>query len=73
MCFAIPGIIIEIKGEKASVDYLGETKVVDTSLVENLLVGDYVIVQNKFAIEKVDKKLAEEALEIIKNGGDGDA
>lgn len=66
MCLAIPGKVIEIKENKARVDYGGVTRETDTSLIENLKIGDYVIVHVGFAIQKLDRKEAEESLKYWK-------
>ena len=60
-------MVKEIKNDVAKVDYGGVTKKVNTSLVDSLKVGDYVLIHAGFAIEKLDKKSAEESLEIIRN------
>jgi len=62
MCLAIPGKVIKINKENAIVDYLGEKREVNCSLVD-CKIGDYVIVQNKFIMQKVPEK---EALKSIK-------
>lgn len=62
MCLAIPGKVIGIKENKALIDYGGVTRETDTSLIENLEIGDYVIVHVGFAIQKLNKKEAEESL-----------
>lgn len=52
MCLAIPGKIVEIKGEKAIANFQGIRKEINISLVEVSL-GDYVMVHAGFAIEKI--------------------
>jgi hydrogenase expression/formation protein HypC len=66
MCYAIPAKIIKITGDTALVDYSGVTKTVNISLMDDIAVGDYVLIHAGFAIEKLVKESAEEALEIIK-------
>ena len=65
MCLAIPGKVIKINKENAIVDYLGEKRTVDCSLVD-CKIGDYVIVQNKFIMQKVPEKEALEQLKLWK-------
>jgi hydrogenase expression/formation protein HypC len=67
MCYAIPAKVTELKGDTAKVDYGGVSKKVNTSLIDKLKIGDYVLIHAGFAIEKLDKKSAEESLEIIQN------
>ena len=66
MCLAIPGKVIKINKKNAIVDYLGEKREVNCSLVD-CKIGDYVIVQNKFIMQKVPEK---EAQKIFKNLGE---
>lgn len=62
MCYAIPGRIIEIKGDIAFVDYSDERREARL-LDETFKVGDYVYVGNKIVLDKVPEK---EALKAIK-------
>jgi len=66
MCLAIPGKVIEIveKEKIAIVDFMGLKKKVDVSLVDDVKVGDYVLVHVGYAIEKIDEKAALETLKL---------
>ena len=66
MCYAIPARILEIDGEDAKVDYGGITKEIKINLLDNPKIDDYVLIHAGFAIEKLDRKSAEESLEIIR-------
>ncbi|MBN1792446.1 HypC/HybG/HupF family hydrogenase formation chaperone [Candidatus Woesearchaeota archaeon] len=66
MCYAIPAKITRIEGDIAIVDYGGVIKKVNHTLVDEAKIGDFILIHAGFAIEKVDKKSAEESLEIIK-------
>lgn len=66
MCYAIPAKIMELDGDTAVVDYGGVEKKVNISLVSNPKVGDYVLIHAGFAIEKIQKRSAEESLAIIR-------
>lgn len=67
MCLAIPGIIkaIDIKNNKAVVDFDGIERDVNISLVEAKK-GDYVIVHAGYAIQKLTSKDAGEVLALFK-------
>ena len=65
MCLAIPGKIIETKGDTAKVDYNGIKKQINISLVD-VKVGDYIIANAGFAIQKIEKKEAEKSLKLFK-------
>ena len=67
MCLAIPGRIVEISNDKqhATVDYGdGTMRRINVSLVD-VKKDDYVLVHAGFAIETLDKKEAEETLELF--------
>jgi hydrogenase expression/formation protein HypC len=63
MCLAIPGKVISIDGTEGTVDFGGVTQKVRVDLIQNLKIGDYVIVHTGFAIERLDK---EDALETLR-------
>ncbi|MFH0874650.1 MAG: HypC/HybG/HupF family hydrogenase formation chaperone [archaeon] len=67
MCYAIPAKIISIQSDTANVDYGGVTKKINLSLIDNPKLGDYILIHAGFAIEKLDKKSAEESIEIIRH------
>ncbi len=52
MCIAIPGKIVEKKGENVVVDY-GDNKVSAGILTGDYEVGDFVVVQGKVVVEKI--------------------
>lgn len=64
MCLTIPAKVVSAEKDKAVVDFVGKKQKVDTQLVK-VKVGDYVMVSNGFAIKKVNKKEAEEILNIL--------
>jgi hydrogenase expression/formation protein HypC len=67
MCLAVPGEIIEIIDCKSAlVDFMGTGKKIAVDLIEDIRVGDYVIVHAGFAINKIDKKEALESIEYLK-------
>jgi hydrogenase expression/formation protein HypC len=69
MCVAIPCKVLSIDGYNAVVDAGGAQKDINTTLIDNISVGDYVLVHAGFAIQKVIKEYAEETLEIFKEMG----
>lgn len=66
MCLAIPAQVLEIIGYEALLDFGGVKRRANISLLENVKIGDYVIVHVGFAIQKLDKKEAEESLKYWK-------
>jgi len=64
MCLGIPARIEEIRNNKAIADFGGVRREIRIDLIDDLKVGDYVIVHVGFAIEKLDEKEAMESLKI---------
>ncbi len=63
MCLAIPGKVTKIEEEFATVDYGNEQR--QAMLAElDIDVGDYVLVQGGFVVQKIPKKDALQALKI---------
>lgn len=68
MCLAIPAKVIEVDEvfKTGKVDYLGTKVRADLALLENVHVGDWVIVHAGFAISKLDEKDAQETLSLLR-------
>ena len=67
MCLAVPSKVISIRDMMATIEAYGARKDVSLLLMpENVEVNDYVLVHAGFAIQKVDKSAAEDALVLIK-------
>jgi hydrogenase expression/formation protein HypC len=66
MCLGIPMKVSSIEGDSAVVVAGGIRKDVRLDLVEDVEVGDYVLIHTGYAIEVLDPVEAEETLEIIK-------
>lgn len=54
MCLAVPAKVININNFHAEVDMMGVYKEVNILLIDNLKVGDKVMVHAGFAINKID-------------------
>lgn len=63
MCLAVPGKVIELEGNKATVDFGGVKRDIDVSLVD-AGIDEYVIVHAGFAIQILEEKVALETLEL---------
>jgi hydrogenase expression/formation protein HypC len=76
MCLAIPMKVVSISGPLAEVEEAGVGRQVRVDLIEDLAVGDYVIVHAGIAIDKVDPVEAEETrrliAEMLGGGGGGE-
>jgi len=63
MCLAIPMRVKAVKGNEAIVEVGGAEYRANVQLVDNVKVGDYLIVHAGFAIEKLDEEEAMKSLE----------
>jgi hydrogenase expression/formation protein HypC len=66
MCLAIPAQVIEISdAETAVVEVGGIRKSISIALLDEVAVGDYVIVHVGYAIERLNVAEAEETLRLF--------
>lgn len=65
MCLAVPMRVVEVKGDMGVAELGGVRREVGLHLLEEVEVGDYVLVHAGFAIEKVDPEEAERTLEVL--------
>lgn len=66
MCLAIPAQVVEIReGDVAVVDLAGVRKEISLSLVDDVAVGDYVIVHVGYALNKLDPEEAARTLALF--------
>ena len=69
MCLAIPARVADINGDQAVVDLGGVRKEVSLALVEDVAVGDYVIVHVGYALNKLDPEEAARTLALFAEMG----
>lgn len=66
MCLAIPAQVVELcEGDNAVVDLAGVRKEISLSLVEDVALGDYVIVHVGYALNKLDPDEAAKTLALF--------
>lgn len=66
MCLAIPARVVALpEPESAVVELDGVQKTISLALVEDVAVGDYVIVHVGFALSKLDADEAEQTLALF--------
>ena len=70
MCLAVPGKILAVDGNEAEVDFGGIRRKVRVDLVK-VEVGEYVLVHAGYAINTIERKDAEEIIELFGQMGDG--
>lgn len=63
MCLSVPAKVEEIEGKMAKVNVGGATYEASLQMLDDVKVGDYVLLHTGFAIQKMDE---EEALESLK-------
>ncbi len=68
MCLGIPMQIVEIDGDVGYVESGGVKRKVGLMLLDDVRVGDWVIVHAGFAIEKIKPEEALETLRLIAEG-----
>ena len=66
MCVAVPSKVIQVSGKTATVDLNGVILKADTTLLDEVKAGDYVIIHAGFAIQKLDEHSAEETIQLIR-------
>ncbi|MBI9090297.1 MAG: HypC/HybG/HupF family hydrogenase formation chaperone [Desulfobacterium sp.] len=67
MCLAVPSKIVEIKDQVATVDVDGVTREASLMLLDDISIGDYVIVHAGFAIERIDEEVAQQTLQDMRD------
>lgn len=67
MCLGIPAKVIQVdEYNKGKVDYLGTKVKTNFSLLEDIKVGDWVIVHAGYAISALDEEEAQETLSLLR-------
>ncbi|WP_313953131.1 HypC/HybG/HupF family hydrogenase formation chaperone [Accumulibacter sp.] len=66
MCLALPCRIVELRpGDQAMIDVAGVGKEISLALMEDVAVGDYVIVHVGYALSRLDPDEAEKTLALF--------
>lgn len=65
MCLAIPARIVELEGDRAVVDAMGNRFKAKTTLLPKAKLGDLVLVHAGFAISMVDEEEAKKTWQLI--------
>ncbi len=70
MCLAIPVEVREVlPDDMAKVGLDGVVKVISTALVDDVQVGDYVVLHVGYALAKIDPEEARKTIELLKAVG----
>ena len=74
MCLALPARVVELTGaDTARIDLDGVRKEISIALVDDVAVGDYVIVHVGYALTRLDPEEAERTLALFASAGLTDA
>ncbi|HPT49211.1 MAG TPA: HypC/HybG/HupF family hydrogenase formation chaperone [Accumulibacter sp.] len=66
MCLALPCKVVELRsGDLALIDMAGMVKEISLALVDQVAVGDYVIVHVGYALTRLDPEEAEKTLSLF--------
>jgi len=65
MCLAVPARVVEINGDLATVDIVGNTRAIGISLTPEVQPGDYVLVHAGFAIQVIDEAEAQATMMLL--------
>ena len=65
MCLSIPAKIVSIDGTMAEVSAGGAIFSAGLQMIEDVRVGDYILLHAGFAIQKISEKDAAETLKIL--------
>jgi hydrogenase expression/formation protein HypC len=66
MCLSVPAQILSVEGDYATVSVGGTICRAGMQMIDNAVVGDYVLLHAGFAIQKISEKDAQETIELIK-------
>ena len=66
MCLALPARVVELREDELGiVDLGGVRREISLAIVDNVRVGDYVIVHVGYALSKLDTEEAERTLQLF--------
>ena len=65
MCLAVPARIVELEGDRAVVDAMGNRWKAKTTLLPEAKLGDLVLIHAGFAISLVDEEEAKKTWQLL--------
>lgn len=69
MCLALPAEVISLEDDDAVVSLEGVKKKISLALVEDIKIGDFVLVHVGYALHKVSSEEAERTLKLMSEAG----
>ncbi|MCE7875400.1 HypC/HybG/HupF family hydrogenase formation chaperone [bacterium CPR1] len=70
MCLAIPGRILSLSADLATVEVSGVRREVNIALLPELKVGDWVLIHVGFALSRLNEEEARQTLSYLEQLGD---
>ena len=70
MCLAIPNKVIKIEENQATVQSGHHQHQVNLDLVKNVRIGDYLLIHNEMALNKMPKTEAKKILKMINHSNE---
>lgn len=71
MCIAVPGRILTVGTEKATVMIMGIEEEINIAFLENIKPGEWVLIHTGYAICKIEESEADEVQALLKELGEG--
>ncbi len=65
MCVAVPARVLEVEGDRATIEVAGGTRVVSRKLVPDITPGEYGLLHAGFIIQKVNPEQARQTLKLF--------
>jgi len=72
MCLSVPMKVTQVQGHRGMADIGGMRRQIDLRFLEDVQVGDYVLVHAGFALQRLDHDQAEETLALLREILDSD-
>ena len=66
MCLSVPAQVVSIEGQMADVSVGGTVFKAGLHMLEDVSVGDYVLLHTGFAIQKISEEEAVETMKLLK-------
>lgn len=66
MCLAVPMEVVKVCGEQAECCLDGVMRTVSLAMVDEVVVGDYLLIHAGFAIEKLDADEAHKTIDLLR-------
>ncbi len=68
MCLALPAEIIDVQDDMATADVDGVQVPISLAFLDDVAVGDFVVIHVGYALSKIDPKDAAEQIALMKAG-----